>query len=455
MPVAPINSQQNFAVQTAIVTTLHLLSHLILVPRIESADFVQKTSKRAEAREKSLAYVAFAGGSASRARGCEYARVMTNQFSIRGEVAPGFEFVRDLLADGVRARPNASSQLCIRVNGEVVVDLVTGDRLNHDSLTGVYSVSKAVAALTLARLLEEGRLSLDQPVAQLWPEFAAGGKDHITVGQLLSHQGGLPVINATVPPAEVLDSAPAAARLAAQTPLWVPGSAFGYHALTIGILIEELVRRVEGRELRESHEEHIRAPRDADFYLGLPESHEHRYVPLERAEPTPAQQAELDAQPQGDPLTERMFANVAVGEEFSDTGISTNNPAIRRAGLAALGGVGSARGLARLFADALPGAASPIASPETFAAMRQMRSWGLDRTLGMTNAFGAVFMLPQPRMPFGSLEAFGHDGAGGALAFADTGTGVAFGYIPVPIQPPGGADPVAVDIARRVRDHLL
>lgn len=384
-----------------------------------------------------------------------YARVMTHQSTVSGEAAPGFEFVYDRLVEGTRGRRDFGVQLCIRVEGQVVVDLVAGDRLTHDSVTGVYSVSKAVGALVLARLIEAGSLDLEQRVSDVWPEFGTHGKEAVTVGQLLSHRAGLPVVEHQVPFDEVVNSAPVAARLASQMPLWRPDTAFGYHAFTIGPMMEEIVRRVEGRELREYYEEHIRSPRDVDFYLGLPEAEDHRYVPLASVPPTPQRQAELDAAPQGDPVPQRAFANIDAGPELSDTGISTNNPRVRRAGPVAIGGVGSARGLARLFADALPGAATPIASARTFAAMRQMRSWGHDRTLDITNAFGAVFLLPQPRLPFGSIHAFGHDGAGGALAFADPLTGVSFGYIPTPIQQPGGVDEVAADIARRVRDHLL
>ena len=372
--------------------------------------------------------------------------------TVRGRVEPRFAAVRDALADHAAQDPELSAQLCVRVDGETVVDLVVGDALDHDSVTGVYSATKGIAALTIARLLESGALALDMRVTDVWPEFAQAGKGGVTVGDLLSHRAGLPILDDVVPLSELVSSAPAAARLAAQRPLWVPGTAFGYHGITIGILIEELVRRVEGRELREAHEHEIRAPRAADFYIGLPASEEHRYVAVQPMRPTPEQAAELASRPQGDPVLARMFANFDAGDEWSESGVSTNNPDVRRAGPAGIGGVGSARGLSRLYADALPGADRPIASQETFATMRQMRSWGLDRTLGVPNAFGTVFMVPQPRQAFGSHRAFGHDGGGGALAFADPETRVAFGYIPVPMQYPGGADPRAVVVARMVRD---
>jgi CubicO group peptidase (beta-lactamase class C family) len=147
-----------------------------------------------------------------------------------------------------------------------------------------------------------------------------------------------------------------------------------------------------------------------------------------------------------------VFANVAVPPGNGVDGITTNNPLVRRGGPAAIGGVGSARGLARLYAAALGHVGAPVAARSTFDAMSQQQSWGIDRTLNVMNCFGIVFMTPRPRMPFGSVHAFGHDGAGGALAFADPDTELAFGYVPVPMQHPGGADHRSVALARLARE---
>jgi CubicO group peptidase (beta-lactamase class C family) len=143
---------------------------------------------------------------------------------------------------------------------------------------------------------------------------------------------------------------------------------------------------------------------------------------------------------------------VAAPEGTGDDGITPNNPLVRRTGPAAIGGVGSAHGLARLYAAALGQIGAPFAGRSTFEAMSQQHSWGTDRILSVANCFGIVFMKPQPRMPFGSVHAFGHDGAGGALAFADPETDLAFGYVPVPMQYPGGADHRSVALARLARD---
>ncbi|WP_158270328.1 serine hydrolase domain-containing protein [Mycetocola zhujimingii] len=369
------------------------------------------------------------------------------------DVTNAFAPVRRLFAEYLDAEPAYSAQLAVFHHGEAVVELAGGPALDTESLTGVYSVSKGAAALVIASLLDRGALDLDRRVATYWPEFAARGKDDVTVGDLLSHRAGLAALSpGTFAFEEFLErSELGAARLAAQAPLWVPGSAFGYHALTIGILMEELVRRTTGRTLQEEYEETIRGPRDADFYLGMPEDLDGRYVPLAPPVLTAEQEREVAGRPPQDALAETVFSNVDARDDLTDHGISSNNPRVRRAGPAAIGGVGSARGLARLYADALPGAARPIASPEVFRAMAIQRSWGHDRVLDVTNSFGAVFLLPQPRMPYASLGAFGHDGAAGALAFADPATGISFGYIPWPRQHPGGADHRSVALARLAR----
>ncbi|MEG3616422.1 serine hydrolase domain-containing protein [Isoptericola haloaureus] len=367
---------------------------------------------------------------------------------LQGGCDPAFRSVADRFAALVEADPTLSAQLSVRVRGEPVLDLAGGPHLTVDAVTGVYSATKGVAALVVAHLLDRGLLDPDRVVADYWPEFGAADKDQVTVRQLLSHQAGLPLVERPLGVADVVDSRAAAAVLAAQRPLWRPGSAFGYHALTIGILVEELVRRVTGRTLQTVYETSVRGPLDADLHLGLPEDRDGRYVPVRDPELTAEQAAEVAARPPADAIAEAVFSNFSVPDDRSAEGASTNNPAVRRAGFAAIGGVGSARGLAQVYAAALPGGGVHVAAPEVFAEMAQQHAWGTDRVLGVPNCFGMMFMLPQPRQPFAGLGAFGHDGAGGALAFADPRTGLAFGYVPSPMQHPGGADHRAVELAR-------
>jgi CubicO group peptidase (beta-lactamase class C family) len=341
-----------------------------------------------------------------------------------------------------------SAQLSIRLHGEPVVDLAGGPSLTARSLTGVYSVSKGVAALVIAHLIDRGALDPGRAVSDYWPEFGAAGKSEISVRQLLGHQAGLPIAARRLLLEEILDSRAAASVLAAQRPVWRPGTAFGYHALTIGVLMEELVRRVTNATLQEVYEATIRGPIAADFFLGLPEAEDYRYVQVGDPRPTPVEAAEIASRPPIDALQETVFTNVDAPDDRSNRGTSTNNPLVRRAGVAAIGGVGSASGLSQLYAAAMGSETIQVATTETFADMAQQQSWGMDRVLGVTNCFGMVFMLPQPRMPYGGLGSFGHDGAGGALAFADPTTSLAFGYIPAPMQYPGGADAHSIELAR-------
>jgi CubicO group peptidase (beta-lactamase class C family) len=190
---------------------------------------------------------------------------------IHGSVADGFEAVREEFAAFVSGeRPDYEGQLCAYVHGRKVVDLWAGDGAAADSLYGVFSSTKGAAHLVVALLVQDGVLELDREVAFYWPEFAAEGKGSITLRELLAHRAGLVGTDAGFTLEEAADDRAMAERLAGQRPFWRPGTAFGYHALVIGALTGEVVRRVTGRTLQEQYEERIRAPYGLDFHLGLP-----------------------------------------------------------------------------------------------------------------------------------------------------------------------------------------
>jgi len=368
-----------------------------------------------------------------------------------GFVAPGFEEVETCFATLLAADDGYSAQVVALWKGETIVDLAGGNDLDGDSITGVFSVTKGVAAVALALLVDDGRLDLSSPVTRYWPEFAAHGKHDLLVGEVLSHQAGL--VNAPKPLTadEYLDSSAGAARLAASAPLWRPRSSFGYHGLTIGILIEELVRRVADTTIQELYEREVRAPRGIDFYLGLPESQESRFRPVLPVVPTTAQQAELDAHPrQSDDLMALAFGD-SFADESALSRVLPRSRSGRAAGFVSLGGVGSARGIASVYAAALGDLGESLVSRATVAQMSQEQVAGVDRILNSQMAFATVFMKPQPRVPFGSYQAFGHDGAGGALGFADPLYDLAFGYIPMPMQYPGGADTQSIELSTVIR----
>lgn len=364
--------------------------------------------------------------------------------SVQGRVRPDLEPVRERFAEWSAADPDWGAQLCMIVGDEVVVDLTCGP--GADAITGVYSVSKGVAATVIALLLGEGALELDRAVAHYWPEFAAAGKGEVTVRQLLSHQAGLPATDDGIRPEDAIDSRAGADRLARQRPLWRPGATFGYHGITIGILMEELVRRIAGAELQDVFESRIRAPRDIDFFLGLPDDQAARYV-----DPRPPLLTEMGDPGPRDNLFAASFGPLGRPGDVLLADFGPHSPAVRRRGTAAAGGVGSARGLARLYAATLGNVGEPIAPPETFAEMAQVQVRGRDMVLDIPMCFGIAFMKPHLDMPFASFRAFGHDGAGGAIAFADPAHDLAFGYIPTRMTVPGGVDARAIELSRLAR----
>ena len=176
--------------------------------------------------------------------------------------------------DGLLAAdPDLSFQVAAFHEGRPVLDAWGGPHLARDSVIVPYSVTKNTIGLSVGLLVERGALDLDERVAAYWPEFAAKGKQNVTVRQLLSHQAGLPQAEPALTWDELLDHHAAAERLAATRPYWHPGSAFGYHAITIGNLADELVFRVTGRTLHDFYEQEIRTPHGVDFFLGLPADH--------------------------------------------------------------------------------------------------------------------------------------------------------------------------------------
>jgi CubicO group peptidase (beta-lactamase class C family) len=379
-------------------------------------------------------------------------QVPTNRST--GVVSAGFEPVRARFDQFLAEDDEFSAQIVALWRGRPVVDLAGGPHLDRYSLTGVFSVSKGVAGVVLATLVEDGTLDLDEAVVRYWPEFEAFGKGEVRVRELLSHQVGLLNLDDPLSGEEFVNSSLAASRLANGRPLWHPGSAFGYHGLTIGVFAEELVRRITGRTLQDVYETDIRAPRSIDFFLGLPESEERRYRPVIPMRPTDVQRQERESAPsETDGLMAVAFDALSGGGKAVGA-VLPHTRAARAAGVASVGGVGSARGIAGVYSAALGYNGERLLSEDTIAAVAMEQVSGIDRVLNFQMAFATVFMKPQPRMPFGSYRAFGHDGAGGALGFADPMYDLAFGYIPMPMQYPGGADPKAVELSLLIRQCI-
>ncbi len=368
--------------------------------------------------------------------------------------APGYEPVAELVT--ALAAAGDSCAVAAFVNHGLVVHVWGGAGVRHDSLAGVYSVSKGVAGICVALLVERGALDPESPVCRYWPEFAAQGKDAVTVGQLLSHQAGLICPPGGCTLADILAHDPLAARLARMRPLWEPGTAHGYHALTIGVLIEELVRRLTGSSLREFYDREIRWPLGAEFYLGLPAALESRVTPVRTCERLGAGDSAGRAATAGsEPRTADSYAAMALGAPAAFPLIADlpSLRSVRAAGPSAFGGVGSALGLAQIYDACLRGTADgALLSDETLGRVTDLRSSGPDLVLGRNTRYGLVFQKPAVTMPFGSQRAFGHDGAGGSLAFADPANQLSFAHVALRFRATGGASLPAYAVLRTVRD---
>ncbi len=370
--------------------------------------------------------------------------------TVQGSTAPGFEPVAAEFGRLLAAERDARGQFCGYLRGRRVVDLWGGDDVAADDLQGVYSSTKGVAAVCVALLVQRGELELDAPVSRYWPEFAGGGKGGVTVRLALSHQAGIPGVEPQFTFEESFDHEAAAARLAAQVPHWRPGKAHGYHALTIGTIIDELVRRVAGVPVAEFFRKEAGDPRGIDFYIRTPEDVEPRVRPLLPPDPTPEQQEQA-----GDPATPDSFIGMALNIATPTPGDPLPNiRAVRASGQAAVGGVGSARGLARLYAmclsevDGLP----RLLTEATIAQVAQVQTAGEDLVLGFPTRYGIVFQKADPRLGYVSHQAFGHDGAGGSIAVADPWRGLAFAWIPRRMSFPGGADSRGIGLAKVLRE---
>jgi CubicO group peptidase (beta-lactamase class C family) len=382
---------------------------------------------------------------------------MTTQ-TVQGTVAEGFEAVREEFATFVATeRPDYEGQVCAYVHGRRVVDLWAGEGAGPDLLYGVFSSTKGAAHLVVALLVQDGTLELDRKVTYYWPEFAAEGKGQLTLRELLAHRAGLIGTDTGFSLAELADDRQIAERLADQRPFWRPGTAFGYHALVIGALTGEVVRRATGRTLQEVYEERVRAPHGLDFHLGLPAVHEPRYRPTQPMEPTPKQQALLDALPQG-PHTLAAIAFNRHVEVPTDLELLPNDPVVRAKGPASAGGVASARGLAGMYAAALSelDGKAPLLKEDTVAEFGQIHAAGYDLVARGHKSYGLGFQATADTWyPFLGAGAFGHSGAAGSQGFADPRSGLAYGYTRRRFAFPGGAAPENGRLVRAVHTAAL
>lgn len=343
-------------------------------------------------------------------------------------------------AENFRTRGEVGASLAIYAGEQLVVDLwgglanpETGATWQKDTVSIVFSCTKAATALSAQLLIDRGLLDLQEKVAHYWPEFATAGKQDITVEMMLNHSAGLPALREPVQQGGCYDWDYMCGRLAEETPFWEPGTRNGYHMLTFGWTVGELVRRVSGASLGSFFQAEIAAPLGIDFWIGLPEEMEPRVAPMIMASLATSGSPFADDISRPDSIAHLSLLNMG--------GFDPNSADAHRAEIGGAGGISNARGLAGMF--------RPIASRGEAAGRRFFSTEAVDRmgrismatlddaTLRIATRFAEGFMksMDNRRQKQNNRDsvilaetAFGHVGAGGSLGFADPTAGLAFGY---------------------------
>ncbi|MDI2127312.1 serine hydrolase domain-containing protein [Yinghuangia seranimata] len=416
--------------------------------------------------------------------------------TVQGHAAPEFAAVEREFRTHFAERGEVGAALAVQVRGLPVVDLwggladpETGRPWEHDTVQVVWSATKGLVATCLAMLADRGRLDYASPVCRYWPEFAAAGKQRVTVGELLSHQAGLPFLDEPIPLSTVAVPDALSDLLAAQRPHWEPGTAHGYHAVTWGFYAAELLRRIDGRTVGAFLNDEVAGPLGVRAYIGTPREVAATVATLVPAPPAVPAMGEAGtttagtgARPGGSPdpagsggtqggtggrggVADRGAATPS-GTPASDTSDTSDTSAsgapawdpdsdMMRAmltlpELALPGadhdpdvlaleipsgcGVTNARALARVYAALAAGGTLDgvrLMAPDSVKAATTTAVEGQDRILGELTAFAQGFMKPSTSFfqVSGNPEAFGHPGSGGTLAFADPACGLSFAYV--------------------------
>jgi len=347
-----------------------------------------------------------------------------------GTVKPQFAPVRDAFVAGFEQGQELGAAVAVYHQGKLVVDLAGGrcaprslSKYLRETLQPIFSATKGITALAANMLADRGLLDLDAPVVDYWPEFAQAGKFWIPVRCLLTHQSGLLGLDEPISLEQLLDWDVVAEAIAAQRPDWGSCAQHGYHSMTFGFLVGEVIRRVIGASIGQYVAREIAGPLKADLFIGLPEAMEARVAPIQLPEVDPRQLRLPDS---------GLYAARAlnwISPPLRPTDV--NRPEVQAAELPAANGMANARSLAKMFAATIgPIDGVRLLSPEAMNRARLEQWRGLDVVMGVENALGLGFLLPTEWCPLAGPGSFGTAGFGGSRAWANPQLELAFAYTP-------------------------
>jgi CubicO group peptidase (beta-lactamase class C family) len=356
---------------------------------------------------------------------------------IEGTCDPKFSRVKDTFAENFEKRGEVGAAAAVMLDGKSVVDIWAGhaDRektrpWTRDTLVNVYSTTKGVTAICAHRLADKGLLDIDAPVAKYWPEFAQAGKDKLPVRYLLSHRAGMAAVRKPLDDDALFNWNKMTTALAEQEPWWEPGTKHGYHALTFGHLVGEVIRRITGKTPGTYLREEIAGPLGLDLHIGLDAKDD-------------ARTGDMIAMPPPAPGEPNLFAEIMKNPESVTFKAFMNPPGGMRPGLVntrewraaeipAANGHTTARSLAKLYGVLARGGELDgvrVMSKEQVAKCSIEQSNGPDALLMINTRFSLGFMMSQPGASLGpNAKSFGHPGAGGSLGYADPEAKIGFGY---------------------------
>jgi CubicO group peptidase (beta-lactamase class C family) len=360
----------------------------------------------------------------------------------RGEVAPGFEQVAEAFDAAFADHDAMGAALSIRVDGVSVVDLhggyaniETGATWNDDTISVVFSCTKGLMSILAAQLVGDGRLDYDAPVADYWPEFAQEGKEKVLVRHVLAHRSGLSAPRVDLSTDDILQWDVVTAALAAQRPLWRPGYAYAYHAITHGWLVGEILRRATGAMPGELLRSMVAEPVEADTWIGLPPDAEARVARLtvgQTLRDLVASQAAERSPDSVDWSDRAMTLGGALPPTLVEEGWGFNDPRVHAAQIPAAGGISSARGLATIWsATVVSESGVRLLDDDVLEVALRSQSEGQPYYTAPPPwpRWGMGFQLDSGARRYLTPRSFGHDGAGGQVAFADPVHRVGFAFI--------------------------